>query len=324
MGDLGAWIERTFGISSSAVGQIGATVTVIVALVVLRLVALQVVDRRVKNPQYRYQWRKSSLYIAVVLGVLVVTRVWFEGFRSILTFLGLLSAGLAVALGDVVLDLAAWVFIMTRRPFRVGDRVQIGGHAGDVVDMRLFQFLIMEIGNWVEADQYTGRLIYIPNGRVFREPLVNYSITFHHIWNEIPVVVTFESNWKKAKQILLEIASHYSEAAVEPARRQLKQAARKLFLSSFKMEPSVYTSAKDYGVLLTIRYLCEPKGRRDSVQSIWEEILQRFAEEDDIEFAYHTQRIFYNPAEGKPGAIPNQDMSRLDLEGLPQGVLDRR
>ncbi|NIP82375.1 MAG: mechanosensitive ion channel, partial [Gemmatimonadetes bacterium] len=87
----------------------------------------------------------------------------------------------------------------------VGDRIQIGAHAGDVIDQRIFQFIVLEIGNWVDADQSTGRIIHIPNGLVFREPLANYTRGMQYIWNEIRVLVTFESNWKRAKQILDEI-----------------------------------------------------------------------------------------------------------------------
>lgn len=89
----------------------------------------------------------------------MIGRVWFEGIHSIATFLGLLSAGVAIALKDLLANLAGWGFIMWRRPFEVGDRVQIGNDTGDAIDLRIFQFTLMEIGNWVEADQITGRTI---------------------------------------------------------------------------------------------------------------------------------------------------------------------
>src|SRR5207244_2876538 len=84
---------------------------------------------------------------------------------------------------------------------RVQDRVQIGPHAGDVIDLGLFQFTLNEIGAWVQADQSSGRIIHVPNGKVFTDPVANYNKGFRYIWNEVPVVVTFESDWKKAKQI---------------------------------------------------------------------------------------------------------------------------
>ncbi len=304
MQDFGAWLDKTLGIDATVQGQLVATLVVILVLLILRLMLLLVVDRGVKNSQARYQWRRGSLYVVVFLGLLILARLWFEGFQSILTFLGLLAAGLVVALGEVVLDFAAWLFIVARRPFRIGDRIQIGDHAGDVADIRIFQFLIMEIGNWVDADQSTGRLIYVPNSRVFREPLANYGRTFHYIWNEVPVVVTFESDWIKAKQILQGIADKHSAHIVKAAQQRLQDAARKLFIQNLDTDPAIYTSTREYGILLTLRYLCEPKTRRSTLHAIWEDILGAFAEHDDIDFAYPTTRIYYNPNEGKPGTIP--------------------
>ncbi|MGY8778909.1 MAG: mechanosensitive ion channel domain-containing protein, partial [Longimicrobiales bacterium] len=92
---------------------------------------------------------KASANVAFAIAALFLTQVWFTALRSVGTFLGLLSAGLAISLKDLVADLAGWAFIAWRRPFELGDRIQIGDHAGDVVDRSLFQFTIMEIGNWV-------------------------------------------------------------------------------------------------------------------------------------------------------------------------------
>src|SRR3989442_7605528 len=85
-----------------------------------------------------------------------------------------------------LVNLAGWVFIIWRSPFALGDRIQIGQHAGDVIDVRLFQFTLNEIGNWVQADQSTGRIIHIPNGKVLTEVIANYSEGVQYIWHEIP------------------------------------------------------------------------------------------------------------------------------------------
>ena len=67
------------------------------------------------------------------------------------------------------------------------------------------------------------------------------------------------------------------------------------------LTPAVYTTVKDCGVMLTIRYLCEPRARRSSEEKIWESILHEFNQCTDIDFAYPTQRFYNNLAEGKPG-----------------------
>ena len=151
-----------------------------------------------------------------------------------------------------------------------------------------------------------GRVIHIPNGNVFKQALANYSAGFEYIWNEIPVLVTFESNWKKAKHILETVATRHGTPS-EAVQRQVKEASRKFLIMYSNLTPIVYTSVQDSGVLLTIRYLCEPRRRRGSSQSIWEDILDEFAQCPDIDFAYPTQR-FYSDWVERQGQPRNDDL----------------
>jgi len=281
-------------------GKLMSSLAVILLLMLLRTLVLKAVWRRTEAFQIRYRWRKFSNYVAFFLALLFLGRVWFEEFQSVATFLGLLSAGLAIALRDPLVNLAGWIFILWRRPFSVGDRIQIGTHAGDVIDTRIFQFTLMEIGGWVDADQSTGRIVHVPNSKVFTEPQINYTEGwFDYIWNEIPVLVTFESNWKKAKEILAEIVERHAGHLVTPAQFKMKESSRQFMIFSPNLAPSVFTAVLDSGVLLTMRYLCDPRRRRDSTGEIWEEVLDRFAECDAIDFAYPTRRFFDNVREGK-------------------------
>ena len=209
------------------------------------------------------------------------------------------------------------MFIIWRRPFALGDRIQIGPHAGDVIDVRLFQFTLNEIGNWVQADQSTGRIIHIPNGKVLTEVIANYSEGFQYIWNEIPVLVSFESDWEKAKQLLLEIVRRDSEEIARAAEHSVRETTRKFMIFYTNLTPTVYTSGHDSGVLLTLRYLCEPRQRRVTEQEIWEDILREFAKHDDIDLAYITRRGFNNVAEGKPGTRASELPGRIDAERSP-------
>ena len=172
--------------------------------------------------------------------------------------------------------------------------IQMGDISGDVIDLRIFQFSIIEIGNWVDADQSTGRIIHIPNGFVFTKSQANYTAGFEYIWNEIPVLITFESDWKKTKQILTDAVNKHAIHFNEEAERQIKAAARKFLIFYKNLTPIVYTSVKDSGVMLTMRYLCNVRQRRGSEQEIWEEVLGQFAKHKDIDFAYPTRRFYNN------------------------------
>jgi small-conductance mechanosensitive channel len=296
------WIEGTIGIGLEAQTRILASIAAIFLLWLIRRIVLMIINRRQDDITIRYRWRKSTAYVAFGFGVVVVGSIWFEGFQSVSTYLGLLSAGLAIALRDPLVNLAGWAFILWRRPFVVGDRIQIDDQRGDVIDQRIFMFSLMEIGNWVDADQSTGRVIHIPNGKIFIGVLANYTSGFQYIWDEIPVLLTFESNWKQAKSILTGIASKNAEHLSEAAASEIRKAAQKLMIFYSHLTPIVYTSVQDSGVLLTIRYLTAPRSRRSSVEAMWEDILDAFSECDDIDFAYPTQRFYHNRLEGKPGA----------------------
>ena len=295
------WLERYLAIPADLQAKLLETLLTLGGLWLIHRLSLTLVYRRSVDPWTRYRWRKSLTYLASFLGVVLLGRIWIESVAAVATFAGLLSAGLAIALRDPIVNLAGWIYLVWRRPFEVGDRIQIGPNAGDVIDLHVFAFTLNEIGNWVDADQSTGRIVHVPNGRVFTEAVANYDRGFRYIWNEIPVVVSFESNWKLAKSILERIATKYAEHLTEKAEKDLLEASRQYFIAYTRLTPIVYTSVVDMGVRLTMRYLIQPRHRRGSEQAIWQDVLDEFAACPDIDFAYPTTRSYRNSEEGKPG-----------------------
>jgi small-conductance mechanosensitive channel len=309
------WLQTRLGLSPDLQAKLLATLLIVLGLWLLDRVVLALVYRRVTDPWSRYRWRKAITYIGTGLGVILVGRTWFVGIAALATFLGLLSAGLAIALKDPVTNIAGWVFIVWRRPFEVSDRIEIGGHKGDVIDIRLQQFTLNEIGNWVDADQSSGRIIHIPTGKVFTEPVANYDKGFKYIWNEVPVLVTYESDWKKAKEILTAIAFKHAAHLTTQAEQDLLAASRQYLINYTKLTPIVYTKATDSGVQLTIRYLIEPRKRRGTEHAIWESILHEFDQCPEVELAYHTVRSFNLTSEGKQGSQPPPRGAKRSSQG---------
>jgi small-conductance mechanosensitive channel len=299
------WFQERFGLSPTFQTHLLVTVAVIAGLWLFHRIILAIAYRRFTDPWTRYRWRKSVGYLFLVIAVLVIGREWLEGFKSLATFLGLVSAGIAIALKDTLANLAGWAFIVWSRPFEVGDRVEIAKHRGDVIDVHLFQFTLNEIGGWVDADQSTGRIVHVPNQLVFTESIANYDKGFRYVWNEVPVLVTYESNWRKAKEILTAIAFRHAEHLTAEAERDLLAASRQYLINYKKLTPIVYTSTTASGILLTLRYLIEPRRRRGTVSAIWDEILTEFGQAKDIDLAYHTVRSFSNPIEGKIVGSPD-------------------
>lgn len=246
---------------------------------------------RGRDPNEQYYYRKTNKYIFLFIAFGVLINIWFQEVNSLATYLGLLSAGLAFALADVLGNMAGWLFIITRQPFQVGERIQIGQDRGDVVDIRIFEFTIAEIGNWVDADQSTGRLVHIPNRLVFRESLANYTRHFPYIWHEIPVHLTLDSDWHTAKTLLTNILDRHVSDVVSDAERQRIYAERKFTIKYGKLTPIVYTDVDMSGIRLTMRFLINARQRRGITNTLWEDVLVTFAQYPAIHLTYHPQRI---------------------------------
>jgi small-conductance mechanosensitive channel len=131
----------------------------------------------------------------------------------------------------------------------------------------------------------------VPNAKVFTEPLANYVAGFPYLWNELPVMVTFESDWRKAKGMLEEIAADHTVDITREAHRPTPGQEERFLIRYRKLTPVVYVSVEDSGVLLTLRYLCEPRERRGTGSELWERILDAFDEHEDITLAYPTKRV---------------------------------
>jgi small-conductance mechanosensitive channel len=314
---LQSFLQTFLQVSPETQDKIFTTLLIFVLIMVIRWLAFRFINQRFQDStRALYNGRKAIEYSVFIVGAILIGRIWLVGLQSMLTYLGILSAGLAIALQDMISNLAGWLFIVARRPFAVGDRIEVGEFAGDVIDIRLFEFSMLEIGGRIDAEQSTGRILHVPNGRVFKDILANYNQGLPFIWNEIPILVTYESDWEKAKAILTEVINTY---APQVDRNQLKQRQVKgmrFVISYSNITPTVYTQIASSGVLITLRYLVKPRQKRDSEQIIHEAILRAFKPHDDLDFAYETQREYIHHMEKKRPSYdpPSATFNRPEVE----------
>ena len=128
------YLNENTGITDETLNKIIISIAIIVFLSILRFIILRIVWRQIKSVKARYQWKRSLSFIMPFVGILLIGFVWLQAFKQFGAFLGLFSAGLAIAMKDPLTNLAGWFFIVIRNPFSVGDRVQIGKHSGDIID----------------------------------------------------------------------------------------------------------------------------------------------------------------------------------------------
>lgn len=260
----------------------------------LRISLSRGLKKTVKDDALRFRLKKGTAYVLNGLLLVIVFQLVAGDSWSAASFLGLLSAGIAFVFREPILNLAGWIFIISRKPFSLGDRVQVGdGLAGDVIDIGLHDFSLIEIGNWVNADQSTGRVLHVPNSVVFTKCVANYQQGFPYLWHEVEVPVTFQSDWRKARKVLEKLAHDRTEEVRTEQSKVISELSQSSdYLIRFKhLTPIVYLRKSEYALVLTVRFCVCPRARRSSESDLWEAILDAFTELDGVELAYPTQTL---------------------------------
>jgi small-conductance mechanosensitive channel len=274
-------------------------VAVVLAFYVSTFVARKL-TRQIADDVARYKATRTIGYIVQFLALAVIGATWAKELNVTL-WIGLAAAGVTLALQTVILGIAGWIHITLRRPFDIGDRIQIGKVVGDVLDIRLSHTCVLEVGNWVAADQSTGRLAFIPNSFVFTESVFNYTQGFSYIWNELPILVTAGSDWRLAQKLLQDIAAQETHDLVPKAHQEISRAKSLYPILYEHLTPTVYVAIESTGVLLTLRYLTEVRARRQAAAALTARILDVFAREPTVKLAFPGAPQSAAPAAG-PGS----------------------
>lgn len=250
--------------------------------------------KTVDNDHLRFRLQRGSRFIINSLLLVALFEIVAGDRWSTASFLGLLSAGLAFVFREPLLNLAGWTYILSRTPFRLGDRVQIDqGPAGDVIDIGLHDFSLLEIGNWVDADQSTGRVLHIPNSMVFTKCIANYQQGFPFLWHEMRIELTFDSDWKKAMELIQNVADIEMSAIVAKQSEILQKLKKQeeYLIRYNHLGPIVYLKKSSYALVLTLRFCCSPRARRSTESGLWQNILERLREVPEVKLAYPTYEI---------------------------------
>lgn len=264
---------------------------IVVAAYVISRILQRLVPRYVDEPERRYRAAKMIGRSVALIAVIAILILWSVGEADVITLLTVIGAGLAIALREVVLSFVGWVNIVLRTPFKQGDRIEINGVQGDVIDIRLFHSSLMEIGNWAMGDQSTGRIVHIPNGWIYQYGVFNYTRGFGFIWNEIHFTLTFRSDWAAAREIILDLAAETSDIVEQQVKQEIQRMSREYLIHYSILTPFVYVKVVSDGVRLSLRYLCEARKRRGTEHALTMGILEAFRENSHIELAYSMRGI---------------------------------
>ena len=149
---------------------------------------------RMENGKTRYTIRKAMSLLSVGISLIIVLRIFIPNPEALLVAYGLMGAGVAIALQDLFKNFAGSITLFISGAFGMGDRVEINGVHGDVVDIGLFYSTLLEIREWIDGDQATGRLLSVPNRVVLSGMIKNYTKDHPFLWDEVAVVITGNSD----------------------------------------------------------------------------------------------------------------------------------
>ncbi|MFZ1268941.1 MAG: mechanosensitive ion channel domain-containing protein [Anaerolineae bacterium] len=272
------------------------SVIIWVAQAIIRHILLSYVVNRISdNSPHFYTTRKITTYAITISTFLLLFGIWIQRLSDLSVALGILAAGLAFALQEVIGSVAGWITIVSGKPFTIGDRIETGGIRGDVVDIGVLRTTLMEIGNWLGGDHNTGRIVTLSNAFLFKEPLYNYSAHLPFVWDEIKVPVTYESDWKKAIEIMEKaVIEHPIYQQLLPiAEKQRREVRRKLALKMTPLEPRTYMKITDNWIELGLVYPVDTDLRRSFRSEISQQLLTEY-EKSGIVIASQTIAIVPN------------------------------
>ena len=251
---------------------------------------------KIKESDSRYRAKKVSNIIGYFFTILLLTIIFSDRLGGLSVALGVAGAGIAFALQEVIGSFAGWLAIMFGGFYKTGDRVQLGGIKGDVIDIGVLRTTLMETGEWVSGDLYNGRIVLIANSFVFKEPVFNYSGDFPFLWDEIKIPIAYGSNYDKAKEIIFNAGMKIVEELPAESKAKWKDLQMKYRLEDAQTEPMISLIANDNCVEYTLRYVVDYKKRRATKTNMFTKILNDVeATKGEVRFASATFELVGAP-----------------------------
>lgn len=274
-------------------------------------------------------WARQGISIgAAVLLLIGLISIWFDNPSRFATAAGLVTAGLAFALQRVVTAFAGYLVILRGKTFSVGDRITMGDIRGDVIALTFLQTVIMEMGKpaegdsgdpmWVQARQYTGRIVRLSNAVIFDKPIFNYTRDFPYIWEEMHLPVPYTADRHRAEQILLDVAKRHTVKIADLSEAALRELERRYVLKRSELEPQVYWRLTDNWLEMALRFIVPDFGIRTIKSQMSRDILDEF-DRANIGIASGTYEVVGMPPLKVQITQPNGANSAATLAGAMHG-----
>jgi small-conductance mechanosensitive channel len=264
------------------------TAALAVVYFVFNIVLQDKIINKIAVPERRYYLSKASWIAYVVVIAIAISIIWVENIQALLFGFGLIAAAFTISLQDVARNFAGGSTIFWNGYYQVGDRIEISSKKGDVIDIGILYTTVMETNEWVSGDQLTGRISVIPNSYILNSILNNYTRGFSFLWDEITVPITYDSDWKAARSLILDIIRKETEPVEEMADEEITYLQRKYYISKRSIESDVFLKLTDNWIELTARYVVQARQRRMVRNRLSQQILEKIEASENIKVASQT------------------------------------
>jgi small-conductance mechanosensitive channel len=271
--------------------QIVYTLVVVAAVYTIKYLLDRWVASRIFAKKAQFSFRRVIDIIFAIIVFLGFLLIWIEDPTTLIVSTGILGAGIAIALQDVFRNLAGGILAMITNIYRIGDRIEVNGKYGDVLGIGLFNTTLLEIKEWINGDQATGRICVIPNGVVLSGTIHNYTKEFNFIWDEITVPITYESDWQEAYEKVSAIIQRETKKISEEADEALRKLGKKYYLTRRQAEPSIFVTITDNWIEFNIRYVTDVGTRRTVATRLSRLILEEIQKSENIHIASATLTV---------------------------------
>ncbi|MBN1389484.1 MAG: mechanosensitive ion channel family protein [Candidatus Thermoplasmatota archaeon] len=260
-------------------------VSITLLYLVLKLLVEEFLVGRLRDYRTRYTVKKTTSILFLLLASVFIIGIWIENTQAILVAYGLIAAGIAISLQDLFKGFTGGILILVSNLYRVGDRIEIGGTYGDVMDIGILYTTLMETRGWVLGDQASGRIISLPNSNVLTNAVKNYTKDHSFLWEEITIPVTFDSNWEPLIEPILLAVREYTSDLTKQASKEIIEIGEKYYLPRRDVEPAVYVTFDQSFIKISVRYVTEAKMRRFHADALHRLILKEAAKHKDVKIA---------------------------------------
>src|SRR5437764_6626084 len=181
-------------------------VLIVIVLAIAKAISIYAIGR-LDDAATRFTLRCIEHLLFALVIALIVIGVVFVNWYTALISVGVGSVIVGLAVQTPMTSFLGWIYILVRRPYRVGDRIQIEDATGDVIDVSYLDTTLWEFGGkYLSTDHPSGRIIKFPNSKVLSAMVFNYSWPlFPYIWNEIKFHIAYNSDLQFVAQTMQKI-----------------------------------------------------------------------------------------------------------------------